>query len=60
MILRISLLYFLAWEKHLTLRFSCGARSVSKPKEQGYLKSMLSRRQLQGFVMPSVVRLHPL
>jgi hypothetical protein len=33
-----------------TLAFSCGARSAFKLKEQGYLGSMLSRRQLQGFV----------
>src|SRR2546428_6248884 len=30
-----------------TLAFRCGARSAFK---QGYLRSMLSRRQLQGFV----------
>jgi hypothetical protein len=30
----------------------CGARSASKPKGEGYLRSTLSRRQLQGFVMP--------
>jgi formate/nitrite transporter FocA (FNT family) len=29
------------------LRFSCGARSAFNLKEQGYLKSMLSRRQLR-------------
>src|SRR6266576_2719713 len=34
----------------LTLAFSCGARSASKLKEQDYLRSTLSRRQLQGFV----------
>jgi hypothetical protein len=34
----------------ITLAFSCGARSAFKLKEQGYLRSMLSRRQLQGFV----------
>jgi hypothetical protein len=33
-----------------TLAFSCGARSAFKLKEQGYLRNMLSRRQLQGFV----------
>ena len=32
--------------------FSCGARSAFKLKEKGYLRSMLSRRQLQGFVGP--------
>ncbi len=32
------------------LAFSCGARSASELKVQGYLRSMLSRRQLQGFV----------
>jgi hypothetical protein len=36
--------------KHPTLAFSCGARSAFKLKEQSYLRSMLSRRQLQGFV----------
>ncbi len=34
-----------------TPAFSCGARSASKLKETGYLRNMLSRRQLQGFVM---------
>ena len=33
-----------------TLAFSCGARSASDLKEKGYLRSTLSRRQLQGFV----------
>jgi hypothetical protein len=33
-----------------TLAFSCGARSAFKPKAKDYLRSMLSRRQLQGFV----------
>ena len=33
-----------------TTAFSCGARSASQQKEQDYLRSMLSRRQLQGFV----------
>ena len=32
----------------LTLRFSCGARSAFKLKEKGYLRNMLSRRQLQA------------
>jgi hypothetical protein len=32
------------------MAFSCGARSASELKKQGYLRSMLSRRQLQGFV----------
>jgi hypothetical protein len=36
----------------ITLAFSCGARSAFRPKEQGYLRNMLSRRQLQGFVIP--------
>jgi len=35
----------------LTLAFSCGARSAFKLKGKDYLRSMLSRRQLQGFVM---------
>ena len=35
------------------MAFSCGARSAFKLKEQGYLRSMLSRRQLQGFVRRS-------
>jgi hypothetical protein len=34
----------------ITLAFSCGARSAFKLKETSYLRSMLSRRQLQGFV----------
>jgi hypothetical protein len=33
-----------------TLAFSCGARSAFKLKEKDYLRNMLSRRQLQGFV----------
>ena len=32
------------------MAFSYGARLAFKPEEQGYLRSMLSRRQLQGFV----------
>jgi len=32
------------------MAFSCGARSASKLKEQGYLRNMLSRRQLQALV----------
>src|SRR5688572_13021770 len=35
----------------ITMVFSCGARSAPKLKERSYLRSMLSRRQLQGFVM---------
>ena len=40
------------WHKtsNLTVAFSCGARSAFKLKEKGYLRNMLSRRQLQGFV----------
>ena len=34
-----------------TLAFSCGARSAFNLRGQGYLRNMLSRRQLQGFVM---------
>ena len=41
-----------------TLAFSCGARSASKLTEQGYLRSTLSRRQLQGFVGPPFRREH--
>ena len=33
-----------------TTAFSCGARSAFKLREKDYLRSMLSRRQLQGFV----------
>ena len=33
------------------MAFSYGARSVFKLKKKNYLRSMLSRRQLQGFVM---------
>jgi hypothetical protein len=40
----------LSKKKHRTLRFSCGARSAFKLKEQDYLRNMLSRRQLQAFV----------
>src|SRR5687768_15556085 len=36
---------------HITTAFSCGARTAFKLKEQSYLRAMLSRRQLQGFVM---------
>jgi len=32
------------------MAFSCGARSAFKLDGKGYLRSMLSRRQLQGFV----------
>ena len=41
-----------AWVRgsRITLAFSCGARSAFKLKEKGYLRNMLSRRQLQGFV----------
>ena len=33
-----------------TLAFSCGARAASELMEKGYLRTTLSRRQLQGFV----------
>jgi hypothetical protein len=33
------------------MAFSCGARSAFKRGKEDYLKSMLSRRQQQGFVM---------
>ena len=36
--------------RRLTLAFSCGARSAFKLKEISYLRSMLSRRQLQALV----------
>jgi hypothetical protein len=36
--------------QRITLAFSCGARSAFKLIGKGYLRSMLSRRQLQGFV----------
>src|SRR5687767_12099218 len=35
----------------ITPAFSCGVRSEFEPKEQNYLRSTLSRRQLQGFVI---------
>jgi hypothetical protein len=36
------------------MAFSCGARAAFRLMEKGYLRSMLSRRQLQGFVgLPS-------
>jgi hypothetical protein len=38
--------------KRITLAFSCGARTASEQMGKGYLRKMLSRRQLQGFVMP--------
>ena len=34
----------------LTPAFSCGARSAFKLEGKGYLRNMLPRRQLQGFV----------
>ena len=37
--------------KHRTLAFSCGARSAFNLGGSDCLRSMLSRRQLQGFVM---------
>jgi hypothetical protein len=38
----------------ITLAFSWGARSAFKLTESSYLKNMLSRRQLQGFVLPTL------
>jgi hypothetical protein len=38
----------------ITIAFSCGARSAFKLKGRDYLRNMLSRRQLQGFVMCAV------
>lgn len=35
-----------------TAGLHCGGRAVFKPKERSYLRAMLSRRQLQGFVGP--------
>jgi hypothetical protein len=47
--------------KRTTPAFSCGARSASKLKERSYLRNMLSRRQLQGFVRaPLDCNPHPL
>ena len=44
-----------------TVAFSCGARSAFKLMEQGYLRKILSRRQLQGFVRaPLDCNSHPL
>src|SRR6266545_6347020 len=37
-----------------TLAFSCGARSASELKGKDYLRSTLSRRQLQGLVVRAV------
>lgn len=45
--------------EQLTTAFSCGAPSAFKLKEQDYLRSMLWRRQLQGFVMLSVTISQP-
>ena len=39
------------------MAFSCGARSAFEQKGRSYLRNMLSRRQLQGFVMPRRIRL---
>ena len=39
------------------MRFNCGARSALKLKEKDYLRRMLSRRQLQGFVRRAAVTL---
>ena len=36
--------------RRLTMAFSCGARSPSELEGSDYLRKMLSRRQLQGFV----------
>jgi hypothetical protein len=50
-IVSLSVPATLQLNSHPTLAFSCGARSAIKLKEKDYLRSMLSRRQLQGFVM---------
>jgi hypothetical protein len=42
------------------MAFSCGARSAFKLKEQYYLRNMLSRRQLQGFVMRAATNINTL
>ena len=42
--------------RRITLAFSCGARSAFKLNGKDYLRSMLSRRQLQGFVRQRVDR----
>jgi len=39
------------------MAFSCGARSASKLKDRSHLRNMLSRIQLQGFVMRAVANL---
>ena len=36
--------------RHLTMAFSCGARSAFNREEQGYLRTTLSRRQLQALL----------
>ncbi|HEX9424853.1 MAG TPA: hypothetical protein VF899_16560, partial [Pyrinomonadaceae bacterium] len=42
---------FAILRKHITLmRFSCVAQSAFSPQEQDYLRSTLSRRQLQALV----------
>src|SRR6266498_3453946 len=38
----------------ITSAFSCGARPAFKLKGKDYLRNMLSRRQLQGFVIRAV------
>jgi hypothetical protein len=50
----LTRLLFPQQESCLTLAFSCGGRSASKLKVKGYLREMLSRRQLQGFVGPPI------
>jgi len=37
-------------ERNRTLRFSCGARSAFNREKKDYLRSTLSRRQLQALV----------
>jgi len=44
------ILYPLLNRSNITPAFSYGARSAFKLKEQDYLRSMLSRRQLQALV----------
>src|SRR6266508_3351863 len=49
---------FAILRKHITTtpRFSCGAQSAFSPQEQDYLRSTLSRRQLQALVELSAAR----
>jgi hypothetical protein len=46
----LHLMHLRNFVKGITMAFSCGARSAFKLGGKDYLRDMLSRRQLQGFV----------